>query len=221
MTISARARWRRTASANEMSCAASEGGDRLSLRRDPEGLLPAAGHRAHHRHPMSRRTRQRSSMRPRLLHRGDRRSVDLLRSTSNAKKPYPVPKRDRTVESKRRDADVGKIFRDQFERGIFETNLISIVSRVEAFIQECMFIAITNQPQKLSIIGDRTGIPLDLFIAHSDRNGLLESYIALRCQDLMFGKPSEYLDKAAKILSIEIEDEILENYIELKHLVTW
>ena len=26
------------------------GGDRLSLRRHPEGLLPAAGHRAHHRH---------------------------------------------------------------------------------------------------------------------------------------------------------------------------
>jgi hypothetical protein len=85
-----------------------------------------------------------------------------------------------------------------------------------------MHVYCDNKPAtKLSIIGDRTGIPLDLFIAHSDRNVLLESYIALRCQDLMFGKPSEYLDKAAKILSIEIEDEILENYIELKHLVTW
>ncbi len=32
----------------------------------------------------------------------------------------------------------------------------------------------------------------------------------------MFEKPAEYLDKAAKILSIEIDDDLIKDYIEIK-----
>jgi hypothetical protein len=144
------------------------------------------------------------------------RAKELLSSKSKAKKRYPVPKRDRTVTSRRRDADVGLVFQAQFERGIFETNIISIVSRVEAFIQECMFIAICDQPRKLSVISERSGIPIDLFLDHTNHNDLLESYVALRCQDLMFGRPSDYLAKASKVLSIELPEETIGRYIEMK-----
>jgi len=150
--------------------------------------------------------------RPELKTRGDA----LVASKSKAKKRYPVPKRDRTVSSNRRDSDVGQIFLAQFQRGIFETNIVAIISRVEAFIQECIIIAIRHQPQKLTIVGEKSGIPLDLFLEHEDRDDLLESYIALRCQELMFGKPSDYLAKAAKVLSIEIDADIILDYIEMK-----
>jgi hypothetical protein len=153
-----------------------------------------------------------SLIRPELADRANA----LRASKSKAKKPYRVPKRDITVKSKRTDADVGQIFRAQFERGIFETQIISIVSRVEAFIQDCMFIAILDQPRKLTIIAERGGIPIELFLDHSSRDDLLESFIALRCQDLMFGKPSEYITKAAKVLSIEIKQSVIDNYIEMK-----
>lgn len=140
----------------------------------------------------------------------------LLSSKSKSKKKYPVPKKDRTVLSKRYDNDVGLIFQRQYNHGIFETNIVSIVSRVEAFIQECMIVAIRDQPKKLSIVGERSGIPLDLFMEHTDHDDILERYVNLRCQDLMFGKPADYLNKAAKILSIEIDDDIVSNYVEMK-----
>jgi hypothetical protein len=151
-------------------------------------------------------------MRPELKRRGE----ELRASKSKSKKRYPVPKRDRTVTSRRRDSDVGQIFIAQYERGIFETNIVSIVSRVEAFVQECMAVAVFNQPHKLTILGDKSGIPLDLFLEHSERTVLLRSYIALRCQALMFGKPKEYLAAAAKVLSITIKDSIISDFVEVK-----
>ena len=150
-------------------------------------------------------------LRPELKKRGD----ELLKSTSKAKKRYPVPKRDRSVKSGRRDFDVGQVFKAQYERGLFETNIISIVSRVEAFVQECLVIAINDQPRKLSIL-DKGGIPLDLFFSHDDREDLLESLVGLKCQELMFAKPAEYLGKVAQVLSIEIPRTCLDSYIELK-----
>jgi hypothetical protein len=150
-------------------------------------------------------------MRPELKRRAD----ELRNSKSKLKRKYPVPKRDKSVTSMRRDSDVGQVFQAQYERGIFETHIISIVSRVEAFIQECLIIAIRDQPRKLGILGDK-GIPLELFLEHASHDDLLESFIALRCQDLMFGKPAEYLAKVLKVLSIEIGDDILQAYIEMK-----
>lgn len=117
--------------------------------------------------------------------------------------------------SRRRDADVGQLFIAQHDWGLFITNIISVVSRVEAFIQECLVIAISSQPQKLSIIA-KAGIPIDLFLEHENRATLLERFIAMRCQELMFAKPSDYLAKVSQVLSIEIPDEVIKNYIELK-----
>lgn len=143
--------------------------------------------------------------------------ADKLRSSkSKTKKPYPVPKRKGTVTSRRRDEDIGLIFYAQHERGIFETNIISMVSRVEAFIQECIAIAAIGFPAKLSVLADKSGIPLDLFLEHEDRDDVIRRFVALKCEGLMFGKPSEYLDKAAKVLSIELEPETVRSFIEIK-----
>lgn len=150
-------------------------------------------------------------MRPELKRRGD----ELCNNRSKEKKRYPVPKRDRAVKSKRRDSDVGQVFIAQYERGMFDTNIISIVSRLEAFIQECLVIAILDQPKKLSII-EKGGVPLDLFLEHEDRNALLERLITMRCQELMFAKPSDYLTKVVQVLSIEIPKDCIASYIELK-----
>jgi len=151
-------------------------------------------------------------LRPELKSRAD----ELLASKSKIKKLYPVPKRDRATNSKRLDSDIGRVFRDQHDRGIFETNIVSIVSRIEAFIQECVTIAILDTPEKLSVICDRNGIPLNIFLEHEDRDDVLASFIALRCQDLMFGKPSDYIAKASKILSIAIDEDLAGKYIEMK-----
>ena len=59
---------------------------------------------------------------------------------------------------------------------------MSAVSRTEANLLECLNIVIAEHPRKLSILADRTGIPVDLFLEHEDRDVVLERYIALRCE---------------------------------------
>jgi len=82
-------------------------------------------------------------MRPELARRG----AELRASQNKKKKKYPVPKRDRSVTSGRRDQEIGDVFVSQYERGIFETHIISIVSRVETFIQECMLLGLHPVPK--------------------------------------------------------------------------
>ncbi|WP_315718283.1 MULTISPECIES: hypothetical protein [unclassified Bradyrhizobium] len=150
--------------------------------------------------------------RPMLKEKGDA----LVASKSKRKLEYPVPKKGDTVISERRDEDVGALFLAQYGRGIFDTHIISIISRIEAFIQDCIFEVVKKYPEKLAIIGGKSGIPLDLYLQHEDRDDLLEAYIALRCQDLMFSKPSEYLAKAAEVLSIQLKPDIVATYVEMK-----
>jgi hypothetical protein len=149
--------------------------------------------------------------RPELL----KRANVLLRS-SNRLKWFEVPKDGGATSVHRRNADIGQIYKAQHERGIFENNIIGIVSRTEAFIQECLIVVIREYPQKLKEITDGKGIPIDLFLEHDDRSTLLERFVAGRCQALMFGKPSDYLEAAAKVLSIEINRDVVADYIEIK-----
>lgn len=152
-----------------------------------------------------------------LLRPDMKKRSDALRSSkSKAKKSYAVPKRKGTVVSRRRDEDIGQLFYAQHERGIFETNIVSMVSRVEAFIQDCIGIAASAYPAKLSVLADKSGIPLDLFLEHEDRDDVIRRFVAVKCEGLMFGKPSEYLDKAAKVLAIELDPDTVRAFIEIK-----
>jgi hypothetical protein len=144
------------------------------------------------------------------------RAKELRASGFKGKKRYSVPKENRTIESRRTDADIGQLYQAQLERGIFETNIVNIVSRTEAFLLECLNIAIAEYPKKLTVLADRAGIPVDLFLEHEDREIVLERYIASRCEALMFSKPKDYLDIFQKVLAISLKDELLLEYIEIK-----
>lgn len=144
------------------------------------------------------------------------RAIELRESTRKGKRWHEVPKGNRTVESRRTDADIGQLYHAQFERGIYETNIVSIVSRTEAHLLECLNVVIAEHPRKLSIIADRAGIPVDLFLEHEDRDVVLERYIASRCETLMFGKPKDYIETFKKVLSIQLGDDLVSDYIEIK-----
>ena len=146
----------------------------------------------------------------------DRQAKARRASKSKAKKPYSVPKGKSLVLSRRRDEDIGLIFMAQYDRGVFETHIISMVSRAEAFLQDALSIVASEYPQKLSILADKNGIPLDLFLESVERDDVIRRFVAFKCEGLMFGKPSDYLDKAAKVLSIELDDEIVKDFIEIK-----
>jgi hypothetical protein len=62
----------------------------------------------------------------------------LIDSTDLKKTNYPVPRQGQPAFSARRNSEIGQLFQAQFERGIFEENIVNIVSRVEALIKECL-----------------------------------------------------------------------------------
>jgi hypothetical protein len=144
------------------------------------------------------------------------RAKEFRNSSYTGKRRYTIPKANTMLDSRRTDADIGQLYQSQFERGIFETNIVSIVSRTEAFVLDCLNIAVAEYPQKLSLLADRGGIPIDLFLEHEDRGVVLERYIASRCEALMFAKPKDYLDSVMKVLSIALKDALLSDYIEIK-----
>lgn len=144
------------------------------------------------------------------------RAEKLRSSTSNVKRGYKAPKKLGWTISKRRDHDIGQLFQAQFERGIFETNIVSMVSRTEAFIQDCVTIAACAYPKKLSILADKGGMPIDLVLENENRNDLIRRFVALKCEGLMFAKPRDYLSKASEVLSINLTPEIIGDYAEIK-----
>jgi len=120
--------------------------------------------------------------------------------------PICIPKND----------DIAQVYQAQIDRGIFETNIVSIVSRAEAYIQECLSIAIKKYPQKLSLIAEKSGVPIEMLLANENRDDTIRQYIALRCEGMMFGTPKAYLQKVQKVLAIELEQDVLDKYIEIK-----
>lgn len=160
-------------------------------------------------------------MRPELREKAH----ELRNSKSKLKKKYPVPREGSAVVTSRRDSDIGDIYQAQVDRGVFESNVVNIVSRVEAFIQECMTVAILRYPEKIGVLAvkdkneddkEGKGIPVEMFLANRTYEDVLARYIASRCEGLMFGKPADYLAKAAKVLSITIEKKTIDDYIEIK-----
>lgn len=146
----------------------------------------------------------------------DERAKTLRASEDQTKRRYEVPKGEATVISRRHDEDIGLLFYAQHERGIFETNIVSMVSRAEAFVQDSIAIVAAAYPNKLSVLADKSGIPLDLFLEHEEREDVIRRFVAMKCEGLMFGKPSEYLDKAAKVLTIELDADLVKTFIEIK-----
>ena len=78
--------------------------------------------------------------------------ASALRKSLSKKKRYTVPKKGSATFSRRRDEEIAALFQAQYDRGVFEANLVNIVSRVEAFFQECVTVAVLAYPEKLSVM---------------------------------------------------------------------
>lgn len=151
-------------------------------------------------------------LRPYLKEQGKK----LIDSPSNAKKPYQTPKKGGWVTNKRQDKYIGEIYKKQHNRGLYETNIVSIVSRFEAFIQDCVSIAACAYPEKLKILSDKNGIPVDLLLENENREDLIQRFVAMKCDQLMYSRPQDYLERASKIISIALETESISAFIEIK-----
>ncbi len=138
-------------------------------------------------------------------------------SASKAKKPYRVPKKGSFVTSKRRDADIHRLLATQHNRGLFESLISGIISRVEAFLVECLEIAVSAHPGKLSVLmDDRQGVPLDVFLGGSTKEDIVAEMVRLKAENLTYLPPAKYIERLEKVLSIDLDDAVVKDFIEAK-----
>ena len=140
----------------------------------------------------------------------------LRNSKSREKRSYPAPRKSSWIRSGRRDRDVGQLFQAQLERGVFETNITSMVSKTEAFIQDCVSIAARAYPQKLSILAGKGGVPIELVLDSDGKEDLITRFVSWKCDGMMFSQPRDYLKRASKVLSIDLEASTIDSYLEIK-----
>ena len=147
--------------------------------------------------------------------------ADALRNSDDEKKKrsflVPSAKQKKGIAvSSRLNVDFIELYDYQHSRGMFETNIISMVSRTEAFIQDCLAKDMIAYPDKLSIFTGKEGVPLDLFLLYQDRSEVIRRLVAARCEGLMYEKPKDYISKFEKALSFELNPDIVERFLELK-----
>jgi hypothetical protein len=70
-----------------------------------------------------------------------RKAEDYKRSKVTSERLYSVPKKGMRLGTHRTDQEISRLLQEQYERGVFESLLISVISRVEAHLQECVRIA--------------------------------------------------------------------------------
>jgi hypothetical protein len=147
----------------------------------------------------------------------DQKVAEFQNSKSTSQKRYLIPKRKKFVVSRRTDQEIAGLLSKQRERGIFEGLLISVVSRVEAHLQECVRVAINRYPEKITILADdKFGIPLDMVLEADDKLMIMEEYVAAKCEGFLYLPPKKYIEKIEKILSISINKNVAADYLELK-----
>jgi hypothetical protein len=142
---------------------------------------------------------------------------DFGRRNPKAKKKFKVPKKDGAVLSARRNSELKKLLLFQKDCGLYQSLIVSIVSRVEAFLIECLKIVITQYPEKLSLlVDDKSGVPLEVFSSLATKEDILTEMIRWKSESLTFLPPAKYIEKLQNILSIRLNDSTVADFIEIK-----
>ncbi len=130
---------------------------------------------------------------------------------------FRVPKKGKKILSRRKNKDIINTIKFHADRGLFETFIVTMVSRMETHLQDCLRHAIEAFSEKISVLaGEKPHIPLELVLCAGDKQQILASFIDLKCKDLMFQSPQDYIKRFEKVLSVELPDDLVKKYIEIK-----
>jgi len=141
----------------------------------------------------------------------------FLAKPPKEKSTFRVVKKGKTVISRRKNIYITNMLQQRIDRGLFETVIISLVSRVETHLQECMRHVIDTYPEKISVLaGEKATIPLEQVLIAKDREQVLSDYIEQKCMNLMFMLPQDYIARFEKLMSIELPAKLISEYIEIK-----
>lgn len=139
-----------------------------------------------------------------------------VNSKSKADRRYYVPSIGRTKFAKRTDAELKAIYNHYLVNGLFESFLVSSLSRFESFLADVLFEFLTHYP--LRITERIQGVPAcpdispkDLVVA-PDKDRLLQRVINEHLTNVFRQRPSVYMNYVSTLVGIKDDPSFLDYY---------
>ncbi|MGB8839851.1 MAG: hypothetical protein WCC64_02165 [Aliidongia sp.] len=151
-----------------------------------------------------------------------RRSLVSLSKKAGANRfhHYEVPSAGRpTARIRRERRDVEALVKRAMEAGEYQKSLVLAVSITEDYIINILKLLLRAHPERLvrGVKGGdaRSTIQVEDFVSRG-RDEIIEELIRARISGVLYGKPAEYLKYLAMIMEIEVPQDTLEAFFEIK-----
>lgn len=134
---------------------------------------------------------------------------------------YLVPtKKNKKGSAYRTEQELADIYGAFLNQGMYESYLSTLVSKYESFLYECLKIVLLEYPQKRTIntsgIKIKTDINIEVIFENSSIEKVQEHAIDNILIQVFYADPKNYSEYFKKITGIEIDNDLLDDFYELK-----
>ena len=133
---------------------------------------------------------------------------------------YYVPSVKGSKFAERTDHELRKIYERFTEHGLYETFIVSVVSKFEAFIAEVMKEILRDYPHQVGVsipgLKPTKDVSTDILLGASDLSSAIDELIDHHINKVFYAAPTIQFAYLAEIAGIDLNDEAFEKYYELK-----
>ena len=134
---------------------------------------------------------------------------------------YKVPAiKSKSKSAFRTEKEIAQIFNRFVDYELFESFLTVIVSKFESYLFLCLSSVFKKYPQKLTIkvqeIKITSDIDINIILSTSEYTSIIDKIIENRISSISYGTPKQYWKYFLTITGFEIDETMINKYIELK-----
>ena len=131
---------------------------------------------------------------------------------------YPVPSIVKGKTVKRKPEQVKESIHQAYTTEIYKALVVYVVSLVEPVLMEFVRLTLLYDKRRLKSKpkGCEKQLDYDTIVDCNDYDGIVNIIISKYVDALSYSKPQEQLEYLTKLLSITIDDDVWNNWIEIK-----
>ena len=144
----------------------------------------------------------------------------LANSRHKKDRRYYVPSIKRTKFAKRTDHELKEIYERFTNHAVYETFLVTVVSKFEAFLAEVMKEVLTEYPKKVGAsapgLKASKDVPMEILWEANTLEEAIEEVIDRHITRIFFAQPKVQFEYLSEIAGIDLQDDVFLKYHELK-----
>lgn len=144
----------------------------------------------------------------------------VAQSTHRKDRRYYVPSLKRVKFARRKDSELQAIYDRFTTHALFETFLVLLISRFEAFLADVIRIVLESYPQKITTsvpeMQPTRSVPVELLWASATLAEALNLTIETQIDKVMFAAPRVQFAYLNAVVGTDTNDDAFQKYLELK-----